>query len=477
MHDPGRPGRQRHLQRRTARAAIVHRLEGRPDHHLRRTDEQDHAPVAGHGRGHRVLRSRGDVHAHDPSSAPPAAPTARPSPRRRGHLHDPGRPGRQRHVQRGTPVPQSFTVTKADQTITFGALPDKTLAQSPVTVTATATSGLAVTFTSTTTVGLHRRAAPTARRHLGRAGTCTIQADQAGNGTYNAAPPVARSFNVTNVVIPPPVVTAINPTSGPVTGATSVTITGTDLNGATPCFGATPAASFTVNRDLDHRGRARPRRRHRSTSPSPPPAGPVTPARPTFTFVKLNQTITFGASANKTMLQSPVTVAATASSASRYVHVDHTVGVHGGRHQRHDDHARRRGYLHDPGRPGRQRHLQRRTAGAADFTVSKADQTITFGALAEQDHAPVAGHGRRHRVVGARGDVHVARRPSCARPAAPTARRHAHRRGHVHDPGRPGGQRHLQRRTRRAADRSLSARPTRRSPSVPSPTRPSPNRR
>ncbi|MGO9332575.1 MAG: midcut-by-XrtH protein, partial [Acidimicrobiales bacterium] len=45
-------------------------------------------------------------------------------------------------------VAHSFTVSKASQTISFGALANKTLAQSPVTVSATATSGLAVSFTT-----------------------------------------------------------------------------------------------------------------------------------------------------------------------------------------------------------------------------------------------------------------------------------------------------------------------------------------
>ncbi|MBR0848152.1 IPT/TIG domain-containing protein [Bradyrhizobium diazoefficiens] len=48
--------------------------------------------------------------------------------------------------------------------------------------------------------------------------------------------------------IPPPVVTSISPTTGPVAGGTTVAITGTNLTGVTAVtFGATPAASFTVN--------------------------------------------------------------------------------------------------------------------------------------------------------------------------------------------------------------------------------------
>jgi hypothetical protein len=65
--------------------------------------------------------------------------------------------------------------------------------QTPVTLTATASSGLAVVFSSTT---------PTVCTVAGAAvslltvGTCTIQAAQAGNTIYNAAPPVPQSFTV-----------------------------------------------------------------------------------------------------------------------------------------------------------------------------------------------------------------------------------------------------------------------------------------
>jgi hypothetical protein len=48
-------------------------------------------------------------------------------------------------------------------------------------------------------------------------------------------------------ITPAPTVTAINPNTGPTTGGTFVTITGTNLNGATAVkFGAANAASFTV---------------------------------------------------------------------------------------------------------------------------------------------------------------------------------------------------------------------------------------
>ena len=91
---------------------------------------------------------------------------------------------------------RSFTVSKASQTISFGALANKTLAQSPVTVSATATSGLAVSFTTTTPLVCASGGTHGATITLVRTGTCTVQANQAGNATYSAAPTVAHSFTV-----------------------------------------------------------------------------------------------------------------------------------------------------------------------------------------------------------------------------------------------------------------------------------------
>ncbi len=88
----------------------------------------------------------------------------------------------------------TFMVSKAAQSISFAPISNRSLTHSPFTVTATATSGMPVTFTtnsalvctvSGTTVTLEQR------------GTCTIVAHQAGNGTWNPASDVARSFRVT----------------------------------------------------------------------------------------------------------------------------------------------------------------------------------------------------------------------------------------------------------------------------------------
>ncbi len=88
----------------------------------------------------------------------------------------------------------NIVIGTGDQTITFGALADKPLGTAPFGVSATASSGLTVTFSSTTT-GVCTVSGTTVT--LVNVGTCTIKADQAGNGNWNAAPSVSQSFTVT----------------------------------------------------------------------------------------------------------------------------------------------------------------------------------------------------------------------------------------------------------------------------------------
>jgi len=130
-------------------------------------------------------------------------------------------------------VAQSFTVSAAPltaQTITFGN-PGAQTVGTPLTLTATATSGLAVTFTSTTT-GVCTVAGTTAT--FVATGTCTIDANQAGNSTYAAATMVAQSFTV-DAAPPPPNFTVASPTGAQTVqpgGAATYTVNVTPVNGA-----------------------------------------------------------------------------------------------------------------------------------------------------------------------------------------------------------------------------------------------------
>ena len=87
----------------------------------------------------------------------------------------------------------SIIVTEGTQTISFGAIADILISGTPPALSATASSGLTVAFTSATT-GVCTVSGTTVT--LVAPGTCTINANQAGNGTYAAAPQVQQSFGV-----------------------------------------------------------------------------------------------------------------------------------------------------------------------------------------------------------------------------------------------------------------------------------------
>ena len=93
-----------------------------------------------------------------------------------------------------TPVTQSFAIGKGNQSITF-TQPSNVRFDQASTVSASASSALAVSFSSVTasvcTVG-----AATGVVTYVSVGTCTINADQAGNTNWNAGTQVQRSFTI-----------------------------------------------------------------------------------------------------------------------------------------------------------------------------------------------------------------------------------------------------------------------------------------
>src|SRR5262249_55194238 len=88
-------------------------------------------------------------------------------------------------------VTETVTAQKAAQTITFGALPDKSFGDSDFVANASATSGLSVSFAASGNCGVSGTTV-----HITGAGSCTITASQSGSSSYDAAPDVARSFNI-----------------------------------------------------------------------------------------------------------------------------------------------------------------------------------------------------------------------------------------------------------------------------------------
>ena len=109
------------------------------------------------------------------------------------------------------------------QTITFNNPGVQTVGR-PLTLSATASSGLTVSFASTTTSVCTVNG--TTATFIA-SGTCTIQATQPGNSTYAAATPVSQSFTVNAATV---LVTSISiPSTASVTAGSTTTLTATVL--------------------------------------------------------------------------------------------------------------------------------------------------------------------------------------------------------------------------------------------------------
>jgi len=85
----------------------------------------------------------------------------------------------------------TLVIAKAGQTISFGALANKTYGDAAFGVSATTSSGLAVTFSASGNCSV---ASSTVT--ITGAGSCTITASQAGDNNYNPAASVARTFSI-----------------------------------------------------------------------------------------------------------------------------------------------------------------------------------------------------------------------------------------------------------------------------------------
>jgi Tol biopolymer transport system component len=143
-------------------------------------------------------------------------------------------------------VQQSFAVGKGSQTISFTSLPpaQPTVGGATYMVTATATSGLPVTLTidpsALTVCSLSGSTSGSAVSFGPSAGTCVINANQAGNANYNPAPQVQQSFAVKNSQT----ITFTSPApTNAVVGGPTYLVTATATSGLTVTFTIDASAS------------------------------------------------------------------------------------------------------------------------------------------------------------------------------------------------------------------------------------------
>ncbi len=210
-------------------------------------------------------------------------------------------------------------MTGVPQTITFGPLSDQALGTATFTVSATASSGLAVSFSSTT---LSVCTVVGATVKLLITGTCTIQANQAGNANYGAATPVAQSFTVTpgNQTITfaalsikalgsAPFTVSATASSGLAVGFASNTLDVCTVSGAKVALGSVGACTI----EASQAGNAN--------------WGAATAVDQTFSVTTGSQTITFAALSNQPSSIAPFTISATASSGLAVVFTSTTLAI------------------------------------------------------------------------------------------------------------------------------------------------------
>ena len=149
-------------------------------------------------------------------------------------------------IIRNNPV---LTPVKSDQTVSFGTLPDKKLADAAFALFATSSAGLPVSFTSAN----DKVTISASQVTIAKAGRATIRASQAGNAEYNAAPVVERSFCIK------PAKPAITIAAGNETVLTSNATSGNQwfLNGViipaatAPSLTVTQTGAYTVQVRVD----------------------------------------------------------------------------------------------------------------------------------------------------------------------------------------------------------------------------------
>ena len=200
-------------------------------------------------------------------------------------------------------VARSFAVEKADQTVTFGPIPNKTVGDPDFNVSATASSNLTVSFAA-----VYGQCTVTGNSvHITSAGSCAIGAYQGGDSNYNPSNSAFSLFNIDRMNQTLTFGALVSKTFGDPDFALSASAS----SGLVVSFGV--SGSCTVAGSTVHITGAG------SCTVTTSQAGdgtfnPAPNVNQSFAVAKANQTITFGALADKTVSDPNFNVNATASS-------------------------------------------------------------------------------------------------------------------------------------------------------------------
>lgn len=134
---------------------------------------------------------------------------------------------------------RTFSILQSGQTITFSALGGQTLANATLALTATATSGLPVSYQSLTP---SQCSVAGSTATLLAVGTCSVRASQAGNGTFAAATAVTQTFAIT---LGPQTLT-LNPMANQIFGVGEVSVAASASSGLPVALGAAPSSVCAI---------------------------------------------------------------------------------------------------------------------------------------------------------------------------------------------------------------------------------------
>ena len=137
-------------------------------------------------------------------------------------------------------MPQSQGVNKANQTITFAALPSKAAGDAPFALTATASSGLAVGYASSNPA-VATVAGSTVT--IVGVGATTLTASQAGNANFNAATPVPQ----TQTVVAAPQTITFGPLAAKTFGDAPFALTATASSGLPVSYASSDTSVLTIS--------------------------------------------------------------------------------------------------------------------------------------------------------------------------------------------------------------------------------------
>ncbi|HWX53658.1 MAG TPA: carboxypeptidase regulatory-like domain-containing protein [Verrucomicrobiae bacterium] len=260
----------------------------------------------------------------------------------------------------------ALTVTKIDQTITFGALSNATFGDADFSVSATASSGLTVTFAASGNCSVTGSTV-----HITGAGSCTITASQPGDSNYNAATDVPQSFSIAkaNQTI------TFGALGNATFGDADFSVSASASSGLTVTFAASGNCSVTGSTvHITGAGSCT----ITASQPGDSNYNPATDVPQSFSIAKANQTITFGALGNATFGDADFSVSATATSgltvafaASGNCSVTGTTV-----------HITGAGSCTITASQTGNSNYNPATGVPQSFSIAKASQTITFGALA-----------------------------------------------------------------------------------------------